>query len=270
MKKKYNVEPSEIKHIRLSSKLIFETDKGEIRLPLSEVSNQIMPSCRKCTDFTAELADISIGGAFPLTDWSTVIIRTKDGADFFSKAVENGVINTRAIEEEPTVIEHAMFAALQKRESGLKKAKEMEETSGYLPALLLRETDALAGVKIADIMTKNIEVVTPHTTVSQLLDLVMRCGHIAYPLIDDKNELVGWVTFEEASKVYKSKRDETFVTEIVRRDVVVAHPDETALDAFKRMSEHEIGRVIVLDRDDPTKIVGIVTKADLMHTLTKQ
>lgn len=35
------------------------------------------------------------------------------------------------------------------------------------------------------------------------------------------------------------------------------------------MSEHETGRVIVLDRTDSKKLLGIVTKADLMHALAK-
>ncbi len=52
--------------------------------------------------------------------------------------------------------------------------------------------------------------------------------------------------------------------------LVIAYPDETALDVFKRMSENETGRVLVLDRADPKKLVGVVTKTDLMHILTKQ
>ncbi len=113
-----------------------------------------------------------------MNDWSTVIIRTKAGEDFFYKAVENGAHNTWVIEEEPTVIERVMIAAMQKRTAGLKKAKEMEETSGYLPALLLRETDALAGIKIADIMSKNVKTVSENTTVRQFLDLIAKGHHI--------------------------------------------------------------------------------------------
>lgn len=68
IKTKYCIEPSEIKHLRLSSNLVVTTAKGEIRIPMSEVSDHILPSCRKCTDFTSELADISVGSAYPLKD----------------------------------------------------------------------------------------------------------------------------------------------------------------------------------------------------------
>lgn len=269
LKKKYNVEMSEIKQVRLSSELVVQTNKGEIRVPLSEVSDEILPSCRKCTDFTSELADISVGSAYPMKDWSTVIIRTKIGEDFFYKAVENRVINTGVIEEEPEVIEGVMIASMEKRRSGLKKAKEMEESTGYL-SVLLRETSALSSIKIADSMTKNVKTVPENMTVHEFLGLVARCHHIGYPLVDKNGEPVGWITLEEASCVDKNKRSETSVGQIARRNLVSAYPDETALDAFKRMSENETGRVIVFDRADQKKVVGVITKTDLMYALTKQ
>jgi CBS domain-containing protein len=221
-------------------------------------------------DFTAELADISVGSAYPLEDWSTVIIRTKAGEDFFYDAVENGIINTWVIEQEPNVFERLMVAAMQKRTAALKEAKEMEEVYGYLPVLLLRETEALANIKIEEIMTRAVKTVPQNMTVSQFLELVAKHHPIAYPIVNENSEPIGWITLEEASKVEKQMRNVTLVGQIARRKIVAVYPEETALDAFKRMSEHEIGRVLVFDRADPKKILGIVTKIDLMHTLTKQ
>jgi coenzyme F420 hydrogenase subunit beta len=265
--KTYKIKLSDIKQMRLSKRFAIHTENEVIRIPLSEIEDHILPSCRTCTDFTAELADISVGGAYPLKDWSTVIVRTKAGEDFFYDAVENGVINTWVIEQEPNVIERVMVAAMQKRTSALKEAKKMEEVYGFLPVLLLRESDTLAQIKVEEIMTKNIKTVPRDITVSQLLDLIAKYHHIAYPVIDENGEPIGTVTLEEASKVEKTKRKDTLVGHITRRDLAVAYPGETALDAFKRMEEHEIGRILVLDPADPKKLLGMVTKTDLMHTL---
>jgi coenzyme F420 hydrogenase subunit beta len=268
--KTYKIEPSDITQMRLSKKFVVQTEKEVIRIPLSEIEDHLLPSCRTCTDFTAELADISVGGAYPLKDWSTVLIRTKAGEDFFYDAVEHGVVNTGVIEQEPNVIERVMVAAVQKRTSALKQAKEIEEAYGYFPVLLLAETNALAQTKVEEIMTKNIKTVPQNTTVSQLLDLMAKQQHTGYPVTNEKGEPTGWVTIEEASKVEKSKRNETLVSQIARRKLVAAYPGETALDAFKRMSEHEMGRILVLDPANPKRLLGIITKADLMHTLIKQ
>jgi coenzyme F420 hydrogenase subunit beta len=263
----YKIKPSDIKRMLLSSKFVIQTEKDVIRIPLPEIEDHILPSCRACTDFTAELADISVGGAYPLKDWSTVIIRTKAGEDFFYDAVENGVINTRVVEQEPNVIERVMVAAMQKRTNALKEAKKMEEVFGFLPVLLLRESSALAQIKVEEIMTKNVKTVPRDITVSQFLDLIAKYHHIGYPVINENGEPIGTVTIEEASKVEKTKRKDTLVGDIIRRELVVAYPEETALDAFKKMSAHETGRILVLDPANPKKLLGMLTKTDLMHTL---
>jgi coenzyme F420 hydrogenase subunit beta len=267
--KKYKIKPSDIKQIHLSSKFEIQTESRVIQIPFAEIKDHILPSCRTCTDFTSELADISVGGAYPLKEWSTVIIRTKPGEDFFYNAVENGIINTWVIEQEPKVFERVVVAAMQKRTEALKEAKEMEEVHGYLPVLMLRETDALAHIKIEEIMTKDVKTVPQDMTVSQFLDIVAKHHHIGYPVANEKGEPIGWITLEEAASVAKKKRDETLVGQIARKKLVAAYPDETALDAFKRMSAHETGRVLVFDRANSKKLLGIVTKTDLMHTLTK-
>ena len=119
-------------------------------------------------------------------------------------------------------------------------------------------------IKIEDVMSKNIRTVPQSMPVGKFLNFVAVHHHIGYPVTDENGEVVGWVTLEEAAGVAKEKRDETVVDQIARRKVVVAYPDESALDAFKRMSENETGRILVVDRENPKKLLGIVTK-----TMTK-
>jgi CBS domain-containing protein len=266
--KTYKIKSSDIKFMRLSSKFVVQTKDETIRIPLSEIKDHILPSCRTCTDFTAELADISVGSAYPLSDWSTVIIRSKAGEDFFFNAVENGVISTWVIEQEANVSERLMIAAMQKRNSALKVAKEIEEAYGFLPVLMLRETDVLAKIKVEDIMTKNITAVPETTTINKFLDLVAKSRHMGYPVVNDKGETVGVVTLEEAAKVEQANREKTPISKISRLDLISVSPGETALDAFRKMEKHETGRILVMDAANPKKLLGIITKTDLMHIMT--
>ena len=266
----YHVKPSEIKHMRLSSKFVVQTEKDVIRIPVSEIENIIMPSCRTCTDFTSELADISIGSAYPLDEWSTVIIRTEAGEKFFYDAVEHGIINTSVIEQEPEVYERVVRAAIQKRTAAIQGAKKIEEKLGYLPVLMLRETDALANVKVEDIMTKNVKTVPENLTISQLLSIMAKQHHIGYPVVNEEGIPVAIITLEEACQIHKEQREKTLVSQITRRKPVAVNPADTALDAFRKMSKFETGRVLVMDPADPKKLLGMVTKSDLMHTLIQQ
>ncbi len=266
----YKVAPSEIRKMYLSHDFMVETEKGVIEIPLSRIMQYVLPSCRTCIDLTSEVADISIGSAYPLKDWSVVIIRTKSGEDFFFDAVEKGVINTRSIEQEPKVFERVIIAALNKRTAGFVEASKLEEANSFTPVRLLRETDELAGVKVEDIMTRRIRTVPSDMTVSQLLDLMAAETHIGYPVVNENGELSGIVTIEEASKVDKTNRWKTSVGSIARQNVDVCFPGETALDAFKKMTAQETGRVLVLDPADPKQLIGIISKRDLMHVLIER
>ena len=266
----YRINPSKIKRIDLNKEFVFQTEAGATKIPLSEAKRHILASCRTCTDFTSELSDISVGGAYPMNEWSTVIIRTKGGEDFFYDAIEHGVINTEVIEHEPDVFAHTIEAAVQKRTSALKELSEMKKAYVPLPFRPLQEIAVLSQIKVEDIMTRDVISVSPNITISQFLDFMAKHHHIGYPVTDERDQLVGIVTLEDAAKVEKEKRDKVLIGDIARSKLFVVYPEELALDAFKKMSTHEIGRIPVVERKNPEKLLGILTKTDLMHTLKER
>jgi coenzyme F420 hydrogenase subunit beta len=272
LEKEYKIRASQIRQMRLSKQFVIQTsDLRVIRIPLEEIEEHVLPSCGVCTDFSSELADISVGGAYPLEGWSTVIIRTEAGENFFYGAVERGVLSIQPIESEPTVFERVVRAAMQKRTAGLKKAEELEKTYEftYVSAIPLRESDALAQVKVEEIMTRKVLTVSKDETVAQLLTRMAKEHHIGYPVLNEKDEPVGEVTLLEASQIDKSKRAETRVEQVMRKKLVTANPGETGQDVFRKMSENETGRIIIVNPANKKEILGIVTKADLMEALTK-
>jgi coenzyme F420 hydrogenase subunit beta len=270
LEKKFGVSAQDITGMQLSNNLTVYTKQGTFEVPLAEAKVLTNLGCKTCIDYTSELADISVGTAYPLKEWSTVILRTKAGEDFFNAAVQNGAVNARSIDGEPEVFEHLIVSALRKRTAGLIKAGKLEKKINYVPIRLIREAEALAAVKVEDIMTKEVITVPSNMPVSTLLSMMATKNYIGYPVINQYNELVGVVTMEEATKVDKASRWKTQVGRIARPNVDVCYPGETALDAFRKMSNIETGRVLILDPADPKKILGIVTKGDLMHALLKQ
>ncbi|RLG55959.1 MAG: hypothetical protein DRN99_01050 [Thermoproteota archaeon] len=60
--------------------------------PVSEMKEYVRGSCKACTDFTSELADISVGSVGTKAGFSTVLVRTEVGSRLFAGAVEAGCI----------------------------------------------------------------------------------------------------------------------------------------------------------------------------------
>lgn len=74
-------------------KLTVTLRNGEAKtIPLSSISEFVKPGCRKCNDFTAKLADISVGSVGSAPGASVVITRTPEGAGLFEITRETGTI----------------------------------------------------------------------------------------------------------------------------------------------------------------------------------
>ena len=51
---------------------------------------------------------------------------------------------------------------------------------------------------------------------------------------------------------------------LIRRPPSVVFPDMSLRDAADHMVREDVGRLPVVDRDDPSRLVGIITRSDLL------
>jgi coenzyme F420 hydrogenase subunit beta len=272
----HNIAANEIRNVDLTAnEYVVTTENRVVQIPLSEAKSHIMNRCRTCSFFTSQLADISVGGAGPLKDWSIVIIRTKQGEDFFNKAVKEGVITTKKIETEPEALAHLLQLATYKRNAASQEIEAMKKLGVPVPtgveffSTATTEISMLEEVKVREIMTKKVTTVAPTMTVDGLLDKIAKHHHIGFPVIDESNRIVGIVTLQDAMQVAKEKRNSVSVGEIATKDLVVVFPDNSVAEAFEKMSQHNVGRLLVVDEKDKRLLLGILTRSDVMHTLRK-
>jgi len=101
LKNEFQLSPSDVKKMDIDKgKFIVYDQNNEIfDVPLKRINKYGRFGCFFCDDLTAEHADISVGSIGSEPGWSTVIIRTKQGADFFQKALELNKIVKKDIEE---------------------------------------------------------------------------------------------------------------------------------------------------------------------------
>lgn len=120
--------------------------------------------------------------------------------------------------------------------------------------------NVLKRVKIFDIMSPNPLTVSPETKVGEILELMLTHKHLGYPVVEN-GKLVGIVTLKDVANASA----ETPVAEIMTKDVVTISPLSSAFEAFKLINERRIGRLPVVD--DEYRVIGIVSRTDLMRTL---
>jgi len=110
------IEPLEVAKINIKGKLLVTTKSGRVEeIRLKEAKKQVRNCVVRCSDFSAELADISVGG-LGLDGWSFTILRTEKGEELFQKAELKGVIRTRPIEGMEKALDLLVKLSINKRD----------------------------------------------------------------------------------------------------------------------------------------------------------
>lgn len=100
-------------------KFIVEAEgKRVVDVHLDEVRPYVRGSCHICTDFTSELADISVGSVGSPAGWSTVLLRTEKAKRIFEDAVNTGYIECKPLDKvKPGKIAVIKLSNLKKEKS---------------------------------------------------------------------------------------------------------------------------------------------------------
>jgi H+/Cl- antiporter ClcA/predicted transcriptional regulator len=88
-------------------------------------------------------------------------------------------------------------------------------------------------------------------------------GHQGYPVVDAQGQLVGVVTRRDLLDGDHGANQK--VRELVHKAPVVAFDDNSLRDAADLMLHHDIGRLPVVNRAEPRKVVGFLTRSDLIR-----
>jgi coenzyme F420 hydrogenase subunit beta len=75
-------------------------DETMLSTSLKEIDGYGRKSCEYCGDFTAELADISVGSLDSPDGWTTVIVRSSVGEKLFKECVEKGLLECKEMKIE--------------------------------------------------------------------------------------------------------------------------------------------------------------------------
>lgn len=127
----------------------------------------------------------------------------------------------------------------------------------------------LKGLLVGEAMTTDVRTVHPDVTVREALDMLVERRIGGLPVVDDAGKLLGIVTFGDLVQVPIEHRSKVRVGLIMARDVLVAHPDESLYDAFRRMIANQVGRLPVVDPGSG-RVIGIITRSDIMRAYERE
>jgi CBS domain-containing protein len=117
-------------------------------------------------------------------------------------------------------------------------------------------------MKIGDVMTRDVQVVTPNTTLRQAAATMKEIDVGALP-VAEHDKLVGMLTDRDIAvrAVADGKGPDTMVREAMTPEVRYCFEDEDVAHVAENMADIQVRRLPVVDRDK--RLVGIVSLGDL-------
>lgn len=126
-------------------------------------------------------------------------------------------------------------------------------------------TDFLEQVRVAEYGVKRVVCLSASEVVRMVQERLRTAGpdyqHQGFPVTDTHGELLGVLTRRD---LLGTVDPEATVGSLVKRKPVVVHPEATLRQAADIMAREHIGRLPVVARSSPRRVVGIITRSDLI------
>lgn len=120
--------------------------------------------------------------------------------------------------------------------------------------------------KLSDIMTRDVKVLPPSSTVQEAAEQMRQQDVGALPVCDGK-KLLGMITDRDIAIRSSAKGQDpsaTKITDVMSADVTWCFDDATIEEATRTMQSKQIRRLPVVDRNK--QLVGIVALADVANS----
>jgi H+/Cl- antiporter ClcA/predicted transcriptional regulator len=124
--------------------------------------------------------------------------------------------------------------------------------------------------RVGDVMDKELPIIPADMKVSRLSDLIARGDpRVAHRqgtiIVDKEHKLTGIITRGDVVRaLQQDPQGNMTVAEVGKQQIVVTYADELLHEALGKMLKHDVGRLPVVERDAPDRVVGYLGRASIL------
>ena len=129
-----------------------------------------------------------------------------------------------------------------------------------------RDIDVMQGVMIGEAMTTQVDSVSADLPLEDLRMVFDESHHHGLPVLDEQGELFGIVTLQDLGRAAeRGGLEGRMVRDIATRSLLTVYPDEPMWVALKRLGTRDVGRLPVVDRQNPKRLLGLIRRSDIVR-----
>jgi len=130
--------------------------------------------------------------------------------------------------------------------------------------------------RVRDVMTRIVYVLTPYSTVMDVLEGITIYKFRRYPIVDETGRVIAMLHAKDVLKYFASDDTiekikegavkevvNTYAIDIAKSPIFLAKPNDPVVDIVRKMLEYDVGGVPVVN-EEGTAVIGMVTEKTLM------
>jgi len=131
---------------------------------------------------------------------------------------------------------------------------------------LLDKHPELRQLPVANLFRRKAPSLQRDKTLAEALERMRNDGTTAFPVLDDTGKLIGICTRSDLYRALGAMQPpDTAVHELMRSPVITVRDDAILDDVIRLARNHHIGQLVVVDRQEATRLVGMLSPIDVVH-----
>ena len=130
----------------------------------------------------------------------------------------------------------------------------------------------LDGIAVGEAMkpVARLTTVSPDLSLEAMARLFKDTFHHGYAVVDDSGDFFGVVTLKDLERVLTAEQiGGRKVRDVCTTRVVTAYPDESLEDVLERFGALDVGRIPVVDRAAPLRLLGMLRWSDIVRSYSQ-
>ncbi|MFZ6030996.1 MAG: chloride channel protein [Chloroflexota bacterium] len=128
-----------------------------------------------------------------------------------------------------------------------------------------RDVEVLDTLTVGETMNTEVVALYENTSLALAAEVMAKKRRHGLPVLDSNGELVGILTLQDIDRAEEAGQSALPVGRVCTRQPLTAAPDEPLSAALRRMSQHDVGRLPVVAKDNPRQLVGVLRRAEVIQ-----
>ena len=129
-----------------------------------------------------------------------------------------------------------------------------------------RDVEVLEGITVGEVMDTDAVTLRENTPLDDAAATLLQHRTHGLPLVDSEGNLSGILTIQDIERAQTNNLDaKLVVADACTRDLLVAYEDESMGAVLQRMSTRDIGRLPVVARDNPRRLIGVLRRTNVIR-----